>query len=135
MKLRVFYRISNNQIVWNGTTETEFPYTIEQDIAGIPLTLIGGQPSDYACIQVTDKTTIDKFMASDGNTVINGKLVTGVARIVTPPAPPRDIPKEVEVLNSIINTGVDMATIKAQWGKASTLAQKSAVLEVILKLK
>ena len=108
MKLRVFYRKSTNEIVWNSTTDGEFPYSTEQDIEKLPNTKpdgetpIGGTPEDYSCLVVEDKTEVDAFLASDDNTVVTGKLVSGLPRQVILPEPAKDVLKELDALKARI---------------------------------
>jgi len=96
--LRVFYRKSNSQIVWNSSLDGDgvFPRTVEEELEKLPDIMVGatltsegaplgGKPEDYACIEVTDQPTISAFMASDSNTVVGGKLVTGVPRPIVIP--------------------------------------------------
>ena len=97
--VRVFYQKADNEIVWRHTlTGTgEFANTKEEDLAGIPDTMpngetpLGGVPEDYACIEVTDQTTISAFMASDSNTVVNGELITGTPRPIVIPVESPDV--------------------------------------------
>ena len=106
--VRVFYRKSDSQIVWTRTLDGtgEFSTTIEQNLAEMPdnmpdgETPLGGVPEDYACIEVTDQTTISAFMASDSNTVVKGKLITGTPRPIVIPEPPRDLVAEIDELKA-----------------------------------
>ncbi len=102
--IRVFYRIIDNQIIWthttsdsNGRIPAPFASTVEQDLAGIPnnkpdgITALGGIQDDYACVvgqyhpysfQINDIATIDAFLTSDENTIVDGVLVIGAKRVV-----------------------------------------------------
>lgn len=102
--VRVFYRKSNNQIVWSHELRIpfegypgEFPTTMEQDLAEIPnkaiitgidgegepiLTKLGGIPKDYAGIEETNSQRAKDFLNSDKNTIVDGALVIGAKRII-----------------------------------------------------
>ena len=112
-KLRVFYRKSDSQIVWNSSLEGKgvFPRAVGEELEMLPEikigatltsegTPLGGKPEDYACIEVTDQSIISAFMASDSSTVIKGKLVTGIPRPIIEPIPPRDLAKEIDALKA-----------------------------------
>ncbi len=112
--VRVFYKKSNSQIVWSSSLEGDgvFPKTIEEELNALPSvkidalfptfegTPLGGIPKDYACIEVADQPIISAFMASDSNTVVKGKLVTGIARPIVIPPPPRDLIAEIDTLKT-----------------------------------
>ena len=124
--IRVFYRKSDGKVIWSHQLvcpdgyDGKFPTTIEQNIEELPdkpqldatgsVILdanenpfkLGGVPDDYACIEVTDQLTISAFVASDSNTVVNGKLVTGTPRPIVIPEPPRDLAKEVDELKDMV---------------------------------
>jgi len=114
--LRVFYKKSDSKIVWNSSLEGTgvFPYSIEEELKNLPNTKIavtltsegtplGGEPDDYACIEISDEAIMASFMASDTNTVENGKLVTGTARPTPEPTPLRDLAKEIDELDARIS--------------------------------
>lgn len=106
--IRVFYRKSDNQIVWTHELRSpegylgQFPTTVEQDLAEIPdkmpdeITPLGGMPEDYACIPVEDTQVIEEFFASDDNTIVNAHLITGAPR--PPPEPDPDTIRAAEIL-------------------------------------
>ena len=112
-KLRVFYRKSDSQIVWNSSLEGKgvFPRAVGEELEMLPEikigatltsegTPLGGKPEDYSCIEVTDQPTISAFVASDSNTVVKGKLVTGQPRPIVVPEPPRDLAAEIDKLKA-----------------------------------
>lgn len=111
--IRVFYRLSDGEVVWAFTLEApeekldpKFPTTIEQDLAELPdkpkldaigsvildtdgnFIKLGGVSEDYACITETDPTRIAGFLASDSNRVVDGQLVIGEPRPPAPEPPP-----------------------------------------------
>lgn len=111
--VRVFYRKTDSQIVWNSSLEGDgiFPRTIEEELVTIPNVEVGttetsegiplgGAPEDYACIEVTDQSIITTFIASDSNTVVKGKLITGTPRPIVIPEPPRDLVAEIDELKA-----------------------------------
>lgn len=96
--LRIFYRKSDERIVWSHETRSPegvkvvCPSTIEEDLSDIPSkipdgeTPLGGMPSDYGCIEVKE-ANIDAFFASDSNKVVKGKLKIGNLRPEPEPEP------------------------------------------------
>lgn len=106
--LRVFYRKSDNQIIWThelrGTGA--FPTTIEADLAEIPykmpdgLVALGGNVDDYACIEEADTQRAINFLASDNNRIIKGKLVAGDRRVVPEPPLHRDLVAEIDEIKA-----------------------------------
>lgn len=105
--LRVFYSKIDNLIV--GTHELQapeekqdakFPNTVENDLTTVPdkpqlnatgsvvldgngnLIKLGGVPEDYACIEELDSQRASDLLASDENSIVDGKLVIGAKRIV-----------------------------------------------------
>jgi len=114
--LRVFYRKSDSEIVWNSSLEGSgvFSRTVEEELEMLPSTKVGttlisegtplgAKPEDYSCIEVTDQSLISAFMDSDSNTLVNGKLVTGTARPTPEPTPLRDLAKEIDGLDARIS--------------------------------
>lgn len=111
--VRVFYRKLDNQIVWSSSLEGDgvFPITVEDELEKLPAIKIGttltfegvplgGKPEDYSCIEVTDQPTISAFLASDNNTMIEGKLATGAPRLIVESQPVRDFAKEIDELKA-----------------------------------
>lgn len=108
--LRVFYRKSDNELVWYHETHSPegvkavCPSTIEQDLADLPNKMpdgenpLGGSSSDYGSIEVKE-ADIDAYLASDANKVVAGKLLIGEPRPEPEPIselPPRDLLAELE---------------------------------------
>lgn len=116
--LRVFYRKSNNQIVWThelrGTGK--FPTTITQDLAEIPdkiisreldadgsvigETRVGGVVQNYSCIEEQDSQRASNALLSDNNKISNGKLIIGSKRVIVEHQPPRDLLAEIDELKA-----------------------------------
>ncbi len=89
MKLRVFYKPSNDQIVWTSTVDSDtWPYSIADYATMTPEI----PPNDYACIEVTDQIIIKDYLASDENIIINGQLHIGLPRVI-PPLKFEDLPR------------------------------------------
>lgn len=101
--LRVFYRKSDNQIVWYhetrspGETPAICPTTIEDDLVDIPGKKpdgelpLGGNSSDNGCVEVKE-ADIDSYFASDTNKVVDGKLKIGKPRPKPKPKPELEPP-------------------------------------------
>lgn len=106
--IRVFYRKADNEIVWYHELRGagEFLTTIGEDLGEIPSkmpdgeTPLGGIPEDYACVEESDTQRTDKFLASDDNKVVDGKLVIGTPRPVVEPTPARDLAAEIDELKA-----------------------------------
>lgn len=115
--LRVFYRKSDNQIVWYHETrspegiEAICPSTIEEDLAGIPdkmpngETPLGGSKSDYGCIEV-EEADIDAYFASDTNEVVDDKLKIGK------PRPKPELKPKPEIINPLVEIDEIKAKLK-----------------------
>ena len=104
--LRVFYRESDNQIVWTHELRGsgEFPTTLVDDLAEIPDKVIsmeldaeenivsqvklGGRIEDYACIEEQDPQKATNALLSDSNRIVLGKLKIGDKRITSKYLPP-----------------------------------------------
>lgn len=88
--VRIFYRKSDNQIVWHhelrGTGE--FPTTIDNDLAEIPSKIpdgimpLGGIAEDYGCIEEQDSQKACDFLNSDESKIVDERLVIGPKRVV-----------------------------------------------------
>lgn len=108
--LRVFYRKSDNKIVWThelrGTGE--FPTTVEIDLSQIPGTMPDGKTplrgviDDYECIEELDSQKASAFLASDTNAVVNGKLIIGNPRSIIIPQSSRNLAAEIDELKAKI---------------------------------
>ncbi len=102
--VRVFYRKSDNQIVWQYELRGpgEFPITVKDSLIEIPNkmpdgeTQLGGEWQEYACIEELDSEKAVAFLASNENQIINDQLIIGTPRIIPEPIPPRDLEAELD---------------------------------------
>jgi len=98
--VRIFYRKSDNQIVWThtvvdfmGRTPAFFPTTIEEDLAKIPDkpklnsdgsiiegTRLGGVVEEYDYVQEDDSQRAQDALDSDENRIVNKRLIVGRKR-------------------------------------------------------
>jgi len=115
MPVRVFYRKSDNDIVWSCELRGGgiFPTTVETDLTDISnmmpdgKTPLGGVPEDYACIVELDPERTEGFLNSDENKIVDGALIIGAERITpkpTPTIPPRDLVAEIDELKARLDS-------------------------------
>jgi len=129
--LRVFYRKSDSEIVLPASLEGPgvFPHSVEEGLRALPETKVratltfegtplGGEPDDYACIEISDEAIMASFMASDINTIVNGELVTGEPRINPPLITCENLPCSIHfcVLKSVNIGNARPATVAREHG-------------------
>lgn len=93
-KMRIFHK--NGQVVGQSSLmgDGEFPLSVEEELKEHP---------GCECLEIDDPAVIEAFNASDSNTVIDGKLVTGDPRPQTLPVIPRDPLAEIDNLEKRIS--------------------------------
>ncbi len=94
-KLRVFYNDSGDCFYYHGLEGSGgYPETITAEL--------NHYPSGTKCLEISDKTLIDDYMARDNNTVVDGTLILGDVRVTPEPPQPRDLPKELDDLKAAL---------------------------------
>lgn len=106
--VRGFFRKSDGKQVWYHELRGSgsFPTPITEDLTELPNKMpdgeipLGGVPEDYVCIEETNLDRIAKLFASDGNTIVDSKLVIGVPRVLPEPKPIRNPLTEIDELRA-----------------------------------